>query len=312
MATAIATNGVATATHDLPTSPSSFSAPAAVCPVTGMTGDCPASGASSSLSRTFHLGPTSAFTIEKTSLTNGRVLATRLLGQPAVDLFLSELPTKRAVERLTADWDLPQDEIVVNGEWIPELFVLAMLRFGYLGPVAAQLSPAEAEVGDFLDLSQDMFFYLKSVWRGVKGTVCVPATSILSRTAGSDVSIPEPSLRRKATTNGTAETETADASIPPSVVVSTKGQKTLILTGASRGIGHATVKLFVLNGWRVITISRHPFDEHCPWPGGAKNHFVWDLSDLSDAEEKIAGLKQLVGTGRVEALCCNAGISPVS
>ena len=31
---------------------------------------------------------------------------------------------------------------------------------------------------------------------------------------------------------------------------------TLVLTGASRGIGHATVKRFGEAGWRVITCSR--------------------------------------------------------
>ncbi len=38
-------------------------------------------------------------------------------------------------------------------------------------------------------------------------------------------------------------------------------RKTLLLTGASRGIGHATVKRFASAGWRVITCSRHPFPE---------------------------------------------------
>ena len=33
----------------------------------------------------------------------------------------------------------------------------------------------------------------------------------------------------------------------------------LVLTGASRGIGHATVKRFSEEGWRVITCSRHAF-----------------------------------------------------
>ena len=42
-------------------------------------------------------------------------------------------------------------------------------------------------------------------------------------------------------------------------------RRTLLLTGASRGIGHATVKRFSSAGWRVITCSRHPFPEECPW-----------------------------------------------
>ena len=41
-------------------------------------------------------------------------------------------------------------------------------------------------------------------------------------------------------------------------------RRTLILTGASRGIGHATVKRFSSAGWRVITCSRHGFPENAP------------------------------------------------
>ena len=33
-------------------------------------------------------------------------------------------------------------------------------------------------------------------------------------------------------------------------------QKIVVLTGASRGIGHATVKKFASENWRVITCSR--------------------------------------------------------
>ena len=44
--------------------------------------------------------------------------------------------------------------------------------------------------------------------------------------------------------------------------------RTLVLTGASRGIGHATVKRFSSAGWRVITCSRHAFPENCPRGGG--------------------------------------------
>ena len=32
----------------------------------------------------------------------------------------------------------------------------------------------------------------------------------------------------------------------------------MLLTGASRGIGHATVKLFQSKGWRILTVSRQP------------------------------------------------------
>ncbi len=56
--------------------------------------------------------------------------------------------------------------------------------------------------------------------------------------------------------------------------------RTLVLTGASRGIGHATVKKFSASGWRVITVSRQPFSVLCPWPGGEKNHVQIDLADI--------------------------------
>ena len=52
--------------------------------------------------------------------------------------------------------------------------------------------------------------------------------------------------------------------------------------GASRGIGHGTVKLFAAAGWRVITCVRTPFNEfstQCPWANGPAHHVMVDLSD---------------------------------
>ena len=59
----------------------------------------------------------------------------------------------------------------------------------------------------------------------------------------------------------------------------TNDRKTLVLTGASRGIGHATVKRFSREGWRVITCSRQAFSDDCPWPAGPDDHIKVDLSD---------------------------------
>jgi len=86
-------------------------------------------------------------------------------------------------------------------------------------------------------------------------------------------------------------------------------QQTLLLTGASRGIGHATVKRFSAEGWRVLTCSRHPFDARCPWPGGEDNHIQVDLSSPDDTMRAIAGIREKVD-GRLDALVNNAGISP--
>jgi len=83
----------------------------------------------------------------------------------------------------------------------------------------------------------------------------------------------------------------------------------LLLTGASRGIGHATVRRFSAAGWRVITCSRHPFPRECPWGGGAENHVQIDLSDPNDVMAKVEEIRARLG-GRLDALVNNAGISP--
>ncbi len=85
--------------------------------------------------------------------------------------------------------------------------------------------------------------------------------------------------------------------------------KTLLLTGASRGIGHATVIKFAKEGWRVITCSRQAFSEECPW-GGEENHIQVDLSDPNKTMEAIERIKKRLVGGRLDALVNNAGISP--
>jgi len=86
--------------------------------------------------------------------------------------------------------------------------------------------------------------------------------------------------------------------------------KTLLLTGASRGIGHATVKRFSSAGWRVITCSRQPFPEECPWFAGEEDHIEVDLSDPNSTIEAVAEIKRRLPNGKLHALVNNAGISP--
>jgi NAD(P)-dependent dehydrogenase (short-subunit alcohol dehydrogenase family) len=87
-------------------------------------------------------------------------------------------------------------------------------------------------------------------------------------------------------------------------------RRTILLTGASRGIGHATVKRFAMAGWRVVTVSRHPFPESCPWEGGERNHVQLDLADLDALEAGVESIRERLGNGRLEALVNNAAISP--
>lgn len=95
-------------------------------------------------------------------------------------------------------------------------------------------------------------------------------------------------------------------------ITTNEDRRTLILTGASRGIGHATVKRFSSAGWRVITCSRHPFPENCPWEAGPEDHIQVDLSDkqitLNAVEEMRDRLK--AQGSRLNALVNNAAISP--
>lgn len=86
--------------------------------------------------------------------------------------------------------------------------------------------------------------------------------------------------------------------------------KTMLLTGASRGIGHATVKHFSAAGWRVLTVSRLPFDDNCPWPDGRNNHIELDLADIDSMEEGINEIRRRLNSPRLDAIVNNAGISP--
>jgi NAD(P)-dependent dehydrogenase (short-subunit alcohol dehydrogenase family) len=87
-------------------------------------------------------------------------------------------------------------------------------------------------------------------------------------------------------------------------------QRTLILTGASRGIGHATVKRFSSAGWRVITCSRHAFPENCPWAAGPEDHIQVDLADPDDTLRAVGEMRERLTDGKLHALVNNAAISP--
>lgn len=103
---------------------------------------------------------------------------------------------------------------------------------------------------------------------------------------------------------------TAATAPRPRPSASNEPRKTLLLTGASRGIGHATVKRFSAAGWRVITCSRHAFPEECPWGAGPEDHIQVDLSDVQSTVDAIAEVRERLDGGALHALVNNAGISP--
>lgn len=87
-------------------------------------------------------------------------------------------------------------------------------------------------------------------------------------------------------------------------------RKNVILTGASRGIGHATVKRFSEEGWRIITCSRENVPEACQRDPNWTRHITADLAIPGEAERFVAEGNELLGDGSLHALVNNAAVSP--
>jgi NAD(P)-dependent dehydrogenase (short-subunit alcohol dehydrogenase family) len=86
-------------------------------------------------------------------------------------------------------------------------------------------------------------------------------------------------------------------------------RKVLLLTGASRGIGHATVKRFSDAGWRIVTCSREEVPAECKRDPNWTHHISADLGDPADLERFVAMATTFLDGG-LHALVNNAGVSP--
>ncbi|MEE2981163.1 MAG: SDR family oxidoreductase [Pseudomonadota bacterium] len=86
--------------------------------------------------------------------------------------------------------------------------------------------------------------------------------------------------------------------------------KTVILTGASRGIGHATAKRFDDAGWRVITCSRDEVPVERLATDSVHRHMVADLGDSESLDNFIAEANEFLGDDPLHGLVNNAGVSP--
>jgi NAD(P)-dependent dehydrogenase (short-subunit alcohol dehydrogenase family) len=86
--------------------------------------------------------------------------------------------------------------------------------------------------------------------------------------------------------------------------------KTLLLTGASRGIGHATVRRFSESGWRVITVSREAVPAECKRDPNWTHHVTADLADAGAVPRFIDEVQAILGADSLHALVNNAGVSP--
>ena len=90
----------------------------------------------------------------------------------------------------------------------------------------------------------------------------------------------------------------------------TDDRKTVILTGASRGIGHATVKRFSEEGWRIITCSRDAVPEDCRRDPNWSDHITADLAEPADLDAFVEQANGILGEGALHALVNNAAVSP--
>lgn len=86
-------------------------------------------------------------------------------------------------------------------------------------------------------------------------------------------------------------------------------RKTVFITGASRGIGHATAAYFVRNGWRAITCSRDEVPPQCP-RNERHAHITVDLAETDRLPDAILRLHNILEGQSLDALVNNAGYSP--
>jgi NAD(P)-dependent dehydrogenase (short-subunit alcohol dehydrogenase family) len=87
-------------------------------------------------------------------------------------------------------------------------------------------------------------------------------------------------------------------------------KKTMVLTGASRGIGHATVQRFSDAGWRVITCSREDVPEECRRDPNWTHHIPTQLSDQNSVANFVEQANAVLGADGLDALVNNAAQSP--
>ena len=87
-------------------------------------------------------------------------------------------------------------------------------------------------------------------------------------------------------------------------------RKTILLTGASRGIGHATVMRFSREGWRVLTCSRDDVPPECKRDPNWHHHFTADLTEIESLMTFIAQANEIMGDDPLHALVNNAAVSP--
>ena len=89
-----------------------------------------------------------------------------------------------------------------------------------------------------------------------------------------------------------------------------ESRKTVIVTGASRGIGHTTARMFLERGWQIITCSRDDVPEECKRDPNWAYHLPADLGDRDSVEKFIRDANEHLEGEGLAALVNNAAQSP--
>ena len=84
--------------------------------------------------------------------------------------------------------------------------------------------------------------------------------------------------------------------------------RTVIVTGAARGIGLATTMLFISEGWQVAMVDRDGEElARAAGPLDDAKSFLCDVSNPDAVADMIAGVQ--AWAGRLNALVNNAGMA---
>ena len=88
----------------------------------------------------------------------------------------------------------------------------------------------------------------------------------------------------------------------------TKPQRTVLITGASSGIGKATAQLLLLHGWKVIAAARRT-DEMTDLCASGAEIFPLDITDIQSRQSLVTHIHEQFGV--LDALVNNAGFGDV-